>query len=124
MGMRGFGELEAAIIDYLWSQDGPRTVRDIHTALSSTRTSAYTTISTVADNLHKKGWLRRTAGSRGALRYVPVASREDYGARLMREGLDGSGDRAAALVRFVSGMSAQEAAALRAALQAHEGYSG
>lgn len=118
--MRGFGELEAAIMDYLWSQDGARTVRDMHTALSATRTSAYTTVSTVVDNLYKKGWLRREpAAARGAFRYVPLATREEYGARLMREALDGSGDRAAALMRFVDGMSAQEAATLRSALRAH-----
>jgi predicted transcriptional regulator len=118
--MRGFGELEAAIMDYLWSQDGPRTVREIHTVLSSARSSAYTTVSTVVDNLHKKGWLHRGAAARGAFSYVPVASREEYGARLMREALDGSGDRAQALVRFVDGISPQEAAALRAALHGHE----
>ncbi len=121
--MRGFGELEAQIMDYLWSHDGARTVRQIHTALSSHRSSAYTTVSTVVDNLHKKGWLRREAGARGAFSYVPVASREDYAARLMREALDGSGDREEALVRFVAGMSAQEATALRAALRGHEGAS-
>jgi predicted transcriptional regulator len=119
--MRGFGELEAAIMDYLWSQDGPRTVREMHTALSSGRSSAYTTVSTVVDNLYKKGWLHRGSAARGAFDYVPVASREEYGARLMRDALDGSGDRTAALVRFVGGMSPQEAAALRSALQAHEG---
>ncbi|MDP8969042.1 MAG: BlaI/MecI/CopY family transcriptional regulator [Actinomycetota bacterium] len=118
--MRGFGELEAEIMDYLWSQDGARTVRQIHTALSRHRSSAYTTVSTVVDNLHKKGWLHRDRATRGAFSYVPVASREEYGARLMREALDCSGNRAEALVRFVDGMSAQEAAALRAALQAHE----
>lgn len=72
---RGFGELEAVIMDYLWSQDGPRTVREMHTALSSARSSAYTTVSTVVDNLHKKGWLRRQPADRQAFRYLPVASR-------------------------------------------------
>ena len=119
--MRGFGELEAAIMNYLWSQNGPRTVRAMHTALSGSRTSAYTTVSTVVDNLYKKGWLHRGAGTRGAFSYRPVASREEYGARLMREALDGSGDRAQALVRFVDGMSTAESAALRAALQISAG---
>jgi len=121
VAVRSFGELEAAIMDYLWSQDGPRTVREMHTALSSGRSSAYTTVSTVVDNLYKKGWLHRGSAARAAFNYVPVASREEYGARLMRHALDGSGDRAAALVRFVGGMSPQEAAALRSALRAHEG---
>lgn len=107
-------------MDYLWSQDGPRTVREMHTALSSSRDSAYTTISSVVENLRRKGWLRREPGSRRVFRYLPVASREEYGARLMREALDSAGDRVEALVRFVGGMSAQEAEALRAALQAHE----
>ncbi len=124
MAIRGFGELEAAIMDYLWSQEGPRTVREMHTALSATRSSAYTTVLTVVDNLYKKGWLHRAAAARGAFSYTPVASREEYGARLMREALDGSGDRAAALVRFVGGMSDQEAAALGAALQAHQDHPG
>lgn len=57
----------------------------------------------------------------GAFSYRPVASREEYGARLMREALDGSGDRAQALVRFVDGMSTAESAALRAALQISAG---
>lgn len=121
MPRRGFGELEAVIMDYLWSQDGPRTVREMHIALSSARSSAYTTVSTVVDNLHKKGWLRRQPADRQAFTYLPVASREEYCAGLMREALDSSGDRAEALVRFVGGMSVGEAAALRAALQAHEG---
>lgn len=121
MPRRGFGELEAVIMDYLWSQDGPRTVREMHTALSGARNSAYTTVSTVVDNLHKKGWLRRQPADRQAFSYLPVASREEYGAGLMREALDSSGDRAEVLVRFVGEMSAPEAAALRAALQAHEG---
>lgn len=123
MPRRGFGELEAVIMDYLWSQDGPRTVREMHIALSSVRSSAYTTVSTVVDNLHKKGWLRRQPVDRQAFSYLPVASREEYGARLMREALEHSGDRGQALVRFVGGMSAREAAALRAVLQAHEGTS-
>jgi len=41
VAVRSFGELEAAIMDYLWSQDGPRTVREMHTALSSGRSSAH-----------------------------------------------------------------------------------
>jgi predicted transcriptional regulator len=31
VAVRSFGELEAAIMDYLWSQDGPRTVREMCT---------------------------------------------------------------------------------------------
>ena len=63
--------------------------------------------------------LRREADGR-AHRYTPTTSRAEYGARLMRDALDDAGDPAEALVRFVGQMSAEEAAALRAALRAHK----
>jgi predicted transcriptional regulator len=117
--VRGFGELEAVIMDVLWSRQDPATVREVLTHLRQHRQIAYTTVLTVMDNLYKKGWLRRETGGR-AYRYLPVASREQYGAQVMRQALDDSGDRAAALMQFVGRMNADEAAALRQALEAYE----
>lgn len=115
--MRRFGELEAAVMDRLWSRGEPATVREVLTDLS--RELAYTTVQTVMDNLCRKGWLRREPDGR-AYRYVPVAPREEYTARLLRDALEAGGDRAAALGRFVGQMSPEDAAALRAALAAYE----
>jgi predicted transcriptional regulator len=117
--LRGFGELESTVMQCLWDHSGPATVREVHTALTKRRQLAYTTVLTVMDNLYKKGWLSREPAGR-AHRYTPVASREQYGARLMREALDGSGDRAEALLHFVGRMSLEEAAALRTALSAYQ----
>jgi predicted transcriptional regulator len=117
--VRGFGELESTVMQWLWDHGEPATVREVHTALVAKREIAYTTVLTVMDNLYKKGWLTREPVGR-AHRYQPVASREQYGARLMREALDGSGDRAAALLHFVAGMSLEEAVALRGALKSFE----
>jgi BlaI family transcriptional regulator, penicillinase repressor len=117
--VRGFGELESAIMQWLWDHGEPATVREVHTALTERRDLAYTTVLTVMDNLFKKGWLRREPAGR-AHRYQPVATREQYGARLMREALDASGDRAAALLQFVAAMSLEEAVALRDALSSFE----
>lgn len=117
--VRGFGELESAIMQWLWDQPEPATVREVHTALSQRRAMAYTTVLTVMDNLYKKGWLRREPAGR-AYRYTTVASREQYGAQLMRAALDASGDRAKALVQFVGRMSLEEAVALRGALSEFE----
>ncbi|MBC9003648.1 BlaI/MecI/CopY family transcriptional regulator [Micromonospora aurantiaca] len=119
VGVRGFGELEAAIMDRLWVRNAPATVREVHSDLLPDRDIAYNTVLTVVDNLYKKGWLRREREGR-AHRYEPTRSREEYGALLMRDALDEAGDPAEALVRFVGRMSADEAAALRQALQAHE----
>lgn len=116
--MRGFGELEAAIMDRLWARGTPATVREVLEDLHE-RQLAYNTVLTVVDNLFKKGWLRREPDGR-AYRYAATLSREDYSARLMRDALDDAGDPAEALTRFVGRMTTQEAAALRAALRAHE----
>jgi predicted transcriptional regulator len=117
--MRGFGDLESAIMDRLWAHAEPATVREVLEDLRPDRHLAYNTVLTVMDNLYKKGWLRRERDGR-AFRYAPNMSREEYGARMLRDALDSAGDPAEALVRFVDRMSESEAAALRQALRAHE----
>jgi len=114
--VRGFGDLEAVIMDRLWSWGVAATVRDVVDDLRRERTIAYTTVMTVMDNLHRKGWLRRERDGR-AWRYEPTASREEYSARLMSEALATSADQTAALVHFVEQMSQAETEALRAALR-------
>ena len=118
--MRGFGDLEAAIMDQLWQHGDGLTVREIHTALTVDRDLAYNTVLTVTDNLYKKGWLRRESAGR-AHRYHPKASREEYGAGLMRAALDAAGDPRRALLQLIGQMSTDETTALRAALDAHDG---
>lgn len=117
--VRGFGDLEAAIMDRLWARSGPATVRDLLDDLAPVRAPAYTTVLTVVDNLYKKGWLRREPVGR-AFRYAPTISRAEYGARQLRHALDDAGDPAEALVRFVGKMNDSETAALRQALAAYE----
>ena len=115
--MRGFGELEAKIMDRLWSRGEPATVREILEELrAGRRVIAYTTVMTVMDNLHTKGWLQRERDGR-AYRYRPSESREHYVAELMRDALTTSTDHAAALVRFTEQLSEDESVALRAALR-------
>jgi predicted transcriptional regulator len=117
--VRGFGELEAAIMDRLWVRGAPATVREVLADLQQERALAYNTVLTVVDNLFKKGWLSREPDGR-AFRYAPTVSRAEYGARQLRHALDDAGDPAEAFVRFVGRMSAEETAALRQALEAHE----
>ncbi|TCM44932.1 BlaI/MecI/CopY family transcriptional regulator [Kribbella sp. VKM Ac-2568] len=119
-GVRGFGDLEAAVMDRLWSRDDPATVREVLDDLRRVRELAYTTVMTVMDNLHRKGWLSRQLDGR-AYRYRPESTRPEYCARLMRQALDGSGDNARTLLRFVEQMSPADAEALLRALQEHPG---
>ena len=113
---RPFGDLEATVMDLLWSAGRPLLVREVVDLMHPQRTPAYTTVMTVMDNLHRKEWLARSRDGR-AWRYEPVLGREAYTARLMREALAVSDDRAGVLARFVEEISPTEAAALAAALQ-------
>lgn len=115
--MRSFGELEAAIMDVVWSADRPLLVREVLDGLNRDPRPAYTTVQTVMDILHRKGWLARARDGR-AYRYAPSTSREDYAAGLIGEVLAEAPDRAATLARLVETMDADEVAALRAALAA------
>jgi predicted transcriptional regulator len=113
---RPFGDLEATVMDLLWDAERPLLVRDLVEQMRPDRSPAYTTVMTVMDNLHRKGWLRRSRDGR-AWRYEPVLGRQAYTAQLMHEALAVSDDRAAVLARFVEEIDPEDAAALAAALQ-------
>ncbi len=116
--MRGLGDLEAAIMDRLWSYRRPASVRFVLEDLRRHREIAYTTVMTVMDNLHTKGLLRREPVGRAYI-YEPVASKEAYTAQLMREVLASGANPAATLVHFLERLTPEEAAALEAALRVH-----
>ena len=113
--MRRFGELEAVIMDRLWDQSRPMLVREMVEDLRDDRPLAYTTVMTVMENLHRKGWLRRERDGR-AWRYEPSGSRSSYTAGLMNDALATSPDRRTALTHFALQMSPHDAALLREAL--------
>jgi predicted transcriptional regulator len=109
--MPQFGGLEAAIMDEIWASAEPLKVRQVLERLAVHRPLAYTTVQTVMDVLHRKGWLDRVKDGRANV-YVPLASREDYVAELMQEALVHTDDRPAAVLRLVEGMTRREAAEL------------
>ena len=111
--MRGFGELEAVVMDRVWEHGGPVTVRELFDDLRRERPIAYTTVMSTMDNLHRKGWLARDKDGK-AYRYTAVASRDEYSARLMREAMAEAGDTEAVLSHFVAAMDGGQAEALRA----------
>lgn len=113
--MRSFGELEAAIMDVIWAAERPLMVREVLDRLRREPEPAYTTVQTVMDILHRKGWLNRAKQGR-AYRYEASTSREDYTAGLLGEVLASTPDRTAAMLRLVETMDASEVASLRAAL--------
>ena len=113
--MRSLGELERAVMDALWDADEPMKVRDVLARLDTGKQLAYTTVMTVLDNLHRKGWVERELDGR-AYRYRPTLSRAEAAARLLREVLDESGDSEAVLLHFTESVSTRESEVLRKAL--------
>jgi predicted transcriptional regulator len=114
--MRGFGDLEAQVMEHLWSLDSPTTVRVVLDGMETARPLAYTTVLTVMDNLHSKGFLARERSGR-AYFYWPTRSRAEYAAELMGEALADSGDPTTALLRFVQQMPADDVTRLRTLLR-------
>lgn len=114
--MRGFGELESVVMDQMWARAGKTTVREVLEELRQRREIAYTTVMTIMDNLHRKGWLDREKHGK-AYHYWPTLSREAYSARLMREALDGSENPDAVLGHFLAQMSDEESSRLRSLIR-------
>ena len=117
MRVRGFGELEAVVMDRVWNRDPDTvTVREIFEELAEERRIAYTTVMSTMDNLYTKGWLERERDGR-AYRYWASLTREEHTARLMREALDGGGRSDLVLSYFIEQIGPKESERLRDALR-------
>ncbi|MCQ0024403.1 BlaI/MecI/CopY family transcriptional regulator, partial [Streptomyces somaliensis DSM 40738] len=113
---RRLGELEDAVMTRVWRWNRPVTVREVLEDLRKERSIAYTTVMTVLDNLHQKGWVRREVAGR-AYRYTAVSTRAAYSAALMNEAWSQSDNPAAALVAFFGMMSPEQREALDDAIR-------
>lgn len=122
--MAAYGDLERAVLDVLWEADPDTwsTVREVHAALAPARDVAYTTVMTVMDRLSRKQQVVQRKDGRAYL-YRARASRSEMVAELLNDTLDdfSTHDRQSALVAFVEDASADDVAALRAALARLEG---
>jgi predicted transcriptional regulator len=114
--VRGFGDLEAVIMQLVWDHGSPVTVRELFDELRQERAIAYTTVMSTMDNLHRKGWLDRVKEGK-AYRYAATASREEYSARLMSEALADGGNAEAVLTHFVAEMDGGDSELLRAVIR-------
>jgi len=112
------GELEAQVMDVLWSVDGWMTPGEVHHEITTPRRPlAYSTVTTILVRLWGKGMLERAAAGR-AFAYRPVASRDEWAAQRMQQILEASGDWRVTLNNFVDSISAREISQLRRVLDA------
>lgn len=106
------GPLEQQVLDVLWAEPGPMTVRTVHQRFP---TLAYTTLMTTLDRLHRKGVLERRQAGR-AFEYQVRDSRERLVARLAADGLlrllPQDGSRRPVLSMLVEAVGRRDAALL------------
>lgn len=114
MALRQFGDLEAVVMDVLWSATDALTVRHVHGDISKTRQLAYTTVMSTMDNLFRKGWLVRDKVGL-AYHYRPTMSREEHSANLMRTVFESGGDSELILNFFLEQIGNDESGKLREA---------
>lgn len=113
------GPLERCVMERLWSDSVPQTVREIHGAVSLRRNLAYTTIMTVLRRLADKGLVVQYRDER-AFRYAAAHGHDELVAELMLAALDEIADskgRCAALAYFVDTAGAENAQLLQQALE-------
>jgi predicted transcriptional regulator len=113
---RGFGDLEAVVMDEVWSSDHTVTVRNVFDELTTHRDIAYTTVMSTMDNLHRKGWLTRERSGKAYV-YRATMTREERSANLMSEAFHTGGDTDLVLSYFLGKMKPEESERLRAALR-------
>lgn len=110
------GELEQRIMEILWQQGNPVSVRAVHESLLNERELAYTTVMTVLDRLAKKKLVTRERDGRAWL-YLPAASRASLVGNSLAEVLAQAGPaKGEALQQFVAGLDESSRSVLRAAL--------
>ena len=117
--MANLGVLERLLMDVLWDSPTPLTANDLKDSLMSpglatkpTKPLATTTVLTVLSRLETKGFVTRDRSVRPHA-YTAVMTRATHTAGLMHEVLGQVPDRQAALVRFIGGVTPQEADTLR-----------
>lgn len=81
---RSFGPLESQVLDAVWREKRPTTVRILQASFPK---SAYTTLMTTLDRLHKKGVLKRNKVGR-AFAYEPIYERPEIEMRLAARGVE------------------------------------
>ncbi|MGZ9934089.1 BlaI/MecI/CopY family transcriptional regulator [Streptomyces sp. NC-S4] len=111
---RPAGELGASVLAALWAAGAPLTPGQVQEALGSPR--ARTTVTTILSRLYEKGVVTRVRSGRG-FAYLPTEDASGLTARRMHAELAGTEDRGTVLRRFVSQLSDEDEALLRALLE-------
>ncbi|MDA2813437.1 BlaI/MecI/CopY family transcriptional regulator [Nocardiopsis sp. RSe5-2] len=114
MSRRRLGQLEAEVLAVLAETDGFLSTGELRERLDGD--PAYTTVNTVLFRLYDKGMVERSQRGRAYV-YRLTVDESGLAAERMFDHLRVASDPAGVLNQFVHGLSAEEAAALRAVLE-------
>ena len=114
---RATGELEEAVLRFVWAMDAPVTPAEVHESVAPDL--AYTTVMTVLTRLRQKGRLERERRGRAYAYWAPDGEAA-HCAGQMRNQLSSADNRDAVLSSFVEKLSDAEAGELRRLLTEHE----
>lgn len=103
-------------MEVVWRRSEPVRVRDVLDSLDVARQPAYTTVMTVMDNLHRKGWLQRERQGRAYV-YAATRTRMEAATDAVRDLLAYTGDPAGALLHFARDATDAESQALSRGLK-------
>lgn len=110
MTRRPDGALENDVLQVLWAADGPLLPSEINARLDAGY--AYTSIATILTRLQAKGLVQRSSVGR-AYAYRATVDESELAIRRIGELLDSASDRALVLSRFIGGLPAREAEAVK-----------
>ena len=113
MTRRPDGALEHDVLRVLWDAERPLLPGEVNERLATGL--AYTSVATVLSRLHTKGLVTRQPDGR-AYAYSATVDESQLAARRIDELLASSSDRSKVLARFIGGLSARDAKAIRAVL--------
>jgi predicted transcriptional regulator len=89
------GDLERSVLDALWSEAAALSVRDVQRSIARRPGLAYTTVMTVLDRLHDKGFVSRRKDGRAFVYRPRITHAEWLGERAARVlASEAAGDRA------------------------------
>jgi len=114
---RKHGELEALLLDALWSSKAPMTSQEILKAVSPKGDIALTTVLTVLSRLVDKSLVYRAQGEGRSLLFSTVQEREQHTADLLLSIVSESNNPALAFSYFADGLTPAQLKSLKKSLE-------
>lgn len=84
MNSQVLGDLEKEIMEVMWANNQPLTVRIVYESISRKRKIAYTTVMTIMGRLTKKGFLKTKASGKAYI-YQTALSKDKFLTKVSRQ---------------------------------------